>query len=84
MSDLLENIVHIVDAHHLENGRCISPLVESTEYEHVFDAFDPYHLFPLSLQAIISTEVLNVWMMKCTIHLLSFWSTSHGCTRASE
>jgi hypothetical protein len=26
---------------------------KSTECEHVFDAFDPYHLFPSSLRAII-------------------------------
>ncbi len=45
LSDLLENIVNIVDVHHLENCRCKSSLVKSTECDHVFDAFDPYHLF---------------------------------------
>ncbi len=57
---------------------------KSTKCEHVFDAFGPYHLFPLSLRGNISTEVLSVRMAICTIHLFSFWSTSHGCTGASE
>jgi hypothetical protein len=42
----------------------------------VDDAYNPYHPFPSSLQAIISTEFLNVRMMKGTIHLFLFWSTS--------
>jgi hypothetical protein len=73
-------------------GRCSSfrklsmksSSVKSTECNHVFDAFNPYHLFPSSLRAIILTKVSSVRMMKCTRHLFSFWSTSHSCTGASE
>ncbi len=42
-----------------------SSSVKSTKCEHVFDKYDPYHLFLLSLQAIISTKVLSVRMMRC-------------------
>jgi hypothetical protein len=72
LSDLLENIVNIVDDHHLGNCRCKSSLVKSTECELVFNAFDPYHSFPLSLRAIIFDRGSSVRMMECTRHLFSF------------
>jgi hypothetical protein len=84
VSDLLENIVNTVDVHHLENCQCKSSSVKLTECDHVFDAFDPYHLFLRPCGRLFSTDVLSVRMMKCIIHLFSFWSTSHGCTGASE
>jgi hypothetical protein len=58
LSDLLENIVNIVNVHHLENCRCKSSLVKLTECDHVFHAFDPYHLFLCPCERLFSTEVL--------------------------
>ncbi len=84
MSDLLENIVNIVNGSSFRKLLMKSSSVKSTKCEHVFDAFDPYNLSPSSLRAIILTKVLSYRMMKCTIHLFLFWLTSHGCTRASE
>jgi hypothetical protein len=46
-------------------------------------AFDQYDL-SFALQAIILTKISSVRMMKCTIHLFLFWSTSRGCTGASK
>jgi hypothetical protein len=61
-----------------------SSLRKLTKCDHVFHAFQSLSGFPLSLRAIILTEVLSVMMMKCTIHLFLFWLTLHGCTRASK
>jgi hypothetical protein len=57
LSDLLENIVNIVDVHHLENCLCKSSSVKLTECEHVFVAFDHYHLFLCPCERLFSTEV---------------------------
>jgi hypothetical protein len=78
VSDLLENVVSVVDGSSFRKLWMKSSLVKSTKCEHVFDAFDPYHCFPSSLGAIILTKVSSVGMMKCTIHLFSFWLTRTG------
>jgi hypothetical protein len=84
LSDLLENVVNIVDVHHLENCRCKSSSVKLTECDHVFNAFDPYHLFLRPCERLFSTKVSSVRMLKCTRYLFLYWLTSHGCTGASE
>jgi hypothetical protein len=63
-----------------------SSSVKLTGCEHVFNAFDPYHPFPLSLQAIILTKVSSVTMMKCTytsvlvlVNLARLYRSKQGC-----
>ncbi len=71
MLDLLENTVNIVIDLSFRKLSMKSSLKKLTECEHVLNAFDPYHTFPSSLQAIILTKVSSVRMMKCTIHPFS-------------
>jgi hypothetical protein len=48
MSALVENIVNVVNVHHLENCGYESSLVKLTKCKHVFHAFNPYQAISFS------------------------------------